>query len=785
MERAEQRDSLPDTELPPKQPELDARFIPDNDSGAADPRVLSDSLRGPLVERQPSVEHARYTCPVRCPQSAAVERSMSCTTVSTPRIVNDLCVEPSTQIPTPRQIPISVPTNLVLQEKYAEPDVLMYLLTEKLKHTTLYCAEQNPSLHEFDVFSQNKPPLPALPPLWAQSRQEVCESFDWFRSYQGGVYHVRDHAKGYLLSAFSSSRDLFEHDGRLIISHGGGKAESIHSCQGRSMIQAADDQLAQDKSVRALLTNYRQSRPLVLLIDEKYALFPYDLRAKGVVYAVLGLYTISHVWAEYQPANNPLGRVVRYKFAFQWCEGQGEPWWIPHKTEATAEEAQLLSSRTTTTATILPSPRLPAKIRERKLRDTMPPKPDPIYLTCIACSQKTPKVYELGWACLNPNCNLFWITPEHGYLPLHLNYNRAFLRLSSPYMLPANLRDIRPGTPKSSRDGITTTYPFTRGLHCKNCGRLSCRVNWAYWKCPTPDCPTRVEAVGRLRHAKEFWNEKLPVSFSNHCIHAFSEITKETPKLFRHAHGLGQIQTFILPSGKGRIHHIRTITPEGKRAADMIFREYQEHASLGRLLFRRWPMRAHKCRGPLLTNYFSQNSGEPYQYVGGTDNTVPFSETSSAVMKARDLIQQRIHQALGMRSEFNEVLSAAYMERQKMAFHSDSERGLGPLVAGLSLGAPALMHFRMHHKHQGEDEIERKGILLTIVLRHGDVLVMDGAGVQEHYEHTVVPTNFRIAATARKIDLQPRKVKDVTMALPTKSNPSSGSNTYPVYCTGK
>jgi len=48
--------------------------------------------------------------------------------------------------------------------------------------------------------------------------------------------------------------------------------------------------------------------------------------------------------AEYQPADNEQGRVVRYKFAFQWCESQvrstfdvwyilrtfeqGEPWWL-------------------------------------------------------------------------------------------------------------------------------------------------------------------------------------------------------------------------------------------------------------------------------------------------------------------------------------------------------------------------------------------------------------------------------------------------------------------------
>lgn len=41
--------------------------------------------------------------------------------------------------------------------------------------------------------------------------------------------------------------------------------------------------------------------------------------------------------AEYQTAGNESGRVVRYKFAFRWCEEQGEPWWtrLPSKEAMT------------------------------------------------------------------------------------------------------------------------------------------------------------------------------------------------------------------------------------------------------------------------------------------------------------------------------------------------------------------------------------------------------------------------------------------------------------------
>ncbi|KAG7098843.1 hypothetical protein E1B28_000746 [Marasmius oreades] len=142
------------------------------------------------------------------------------------------------------------------------------------------------------------------------------------------------------------------------------------------------------------------------------------------------------------------------------------------------------------------------------------------------------------------------------------------------------------------------------------------------------------------------------------------------------------------------------------------------------------------------------------QYVGGAANTVPWDQAPGAVVKARDFIGTRTSQAIGSRVEFNEVLSAAYMEDQKMSFHTDDEPGLGPTVAGLSLGSPALMHFR----RRGRGPSGKHESVLTVVLRHGDVLVMHGNGVQKNYEHTVVPVDFRIAATARYIDPK-RKLK--------------------------
>jgi hypothetical protein len=82
---------------------------------------------------------------------------------------------------------------------------------------------------------------------------------------------------------------------------------------------------------------------------------------------------------------------------------------------------------------------------------------------------------------------------------------------------------------------------------------------------------------------------------------------------------------------------------------------------------------------------------------------------------------------------------------------SDSERGLGPIVASLSLGSAAVLYFRVYADVRQEGK--GTGNALTLTLRHVScssdpcsavdanstsgrcfVLVMEGAAVQEYYE---------------------------------------------------
>lgn len=78
--------------------------------------------------------------------------------------------------------------------------------------------------------------------------------------------------------------------------------------------------------------------------------------------------------------------------------------------------------------------------------------------------------------CLNPECPAFWKMKNGNYAEYQLSYNTDFLHLEPPDSFPVDLVDICPAVPPTEvPDRITTTYLFTRGWHCRLCGRLSCR----------------------------------------------------------------------------------------------------------------------------------------------------------------------------------------------------------------------------------------------------------------------------------------------------------------------
>jgi hypothetical protein len=107
----------------------------------------------------------------------------------------------------------------------------------------------------------------------------------------------------------------------------------------------------------------------------------------------------------------------------------------------------------------------------------------PLSETCSHCNNPSHQVYSV-WACLTPNCKMFWKNiEEKELLPEMLTYSTAFLALQPSHPLPSGLKLLPESTTTCATNGTSTGYVFTRGVHCRKCGRLSCRYLLNYLPC--------------------------------------------------------------------------------------------------------------------------------------------------------------------------------------------------------------------------------------------------------------------------------------------------------------
>ena len=206
------------------------------------------------------------------------------------------------------------------------------------------------------------------------------------------------------------------------------------------------------------------------------------------------------------------------------------------------------------------------------------------------------------------------------------------------------------------------------------------------------------------------------------------------------------------------------------------------------------------------TNHFGVNFGKAYKYHA-LPRTRSLEEAASCVRSTlQHLSWAAVEAAARMGhapASFNELLALGYCQDQSIGFHDDGEQGLGPTIATLSLGAPALMQLRMKARHYagvtragmlsnapplpgcreqdarqhawdagqissaactrkaGHDLARRLGLsyhasppsVLDLELSHGDVVIMHGRELQLFYEHAVWPQRgLRFALTCRWVE---------------------------------
>ncbi|KAL1633572.1 hypothetical protein SLS58_011024 [Diplodia intermedia] len=629
-----------------------------------------------------------------------------------------------------------------------------------------------------------KPPPVGQPEVWADARQALCESLPYFRAYQGAGYCTGGFAFSFMFDKQGCSRDYM--DSEVVIARSGG---GLSRDKGSGEMIRQNDQSSETSQVRSVKNNIDQYNPLVIISGDRNRQCPSRLPH---FYNVLDWFKPTHVWAEKVD-----GKVnIRYRFEKLCLDKQS--WWAP------------------------------SGVPDPMSVDAQAP---PHVHVCSHCEQMSQQVYLQGWMCLHSDCPLFW-TLESGNEPQEagLLYDPRFLKQHTPWPHANAPQPLRPNhltlgpTPMLGDD---VAWVAAKGLVCPQCGRCNPREAWEGWYCGNCDF------VYSLPHATIPANALHDAYDPLSSYYTFSKdlCLPHIPLRVEFAHNY-RINYFTIPGVDGFIAHFianKTVNEEAGGPDDM-WTELQTAQDLG---LRRRPMASSTLRGPMLTQHFAVNYGMPYKFIASTASR-PFSAAARPITATRSRLNWAARHCVGHDvhdKEFNELLALGYFERQKIDYHDDGERGLGPTIATLSVGAPAVMNIRMKAKHYhgmskggayvnaapmpGCEKYEERRVAhaeldrlkklkeeklkegkpkqrksvgevdaydkmlktlprqlglntaknakdaVTLHLRHGDIVVMHGAKIQEYYEHAVDPIGkLRFALTCRYIDPDSLKPAD-------------------------
>ncbi|BGP06622.1 hypothetical protein JCM10049v2_002446 [Rhodotorula toruloides] len=516
------------------------------------------------------------------------------------------------------------------------------------------------------------------PPIWCEGRQELCETLNYFKAYQGGHYDSQERCLGYLLDGFGSANDVCTDKGKVVISHGGGCGEVVPVTSATSTSKATSSstiktsnasyiyrlkssQTRDNLRLRALFNCLETQTPVVLLAGAGWTFFP-KLSSLGsrinedgeevdkVRYAVLGHYLVTDIWPEGEPIEDDAtsegkekpGHFVRFKVRFEWVPTQGKPWFEDHiGDEATSKEATPEPS----------SPASDAASLDSGFVDIMEPNADQEstdegFVTCEACHQTHRRVYQEHVSCYNEACSNFFLVDGEMHHPSSLTYQPSIL---APSDLPQDTlvpQSLFPRTLQSlSGESAAADYSAEawRGFGCTACGRLSSRADWIKLKCA--GCGAEGNTMGKAFTIQDLRMEerlaaikagKIPPSDYKPVQPVFVEPSMRVRPIL-HIPGWEGYTVEMLPPvtseddeentasgssvGRALAHHLWPVDEEEAEMADALFEGYQG-AEAGEL-FRRNKLSRHHAVGGLLCQQFTFNAGEHYRNAI-TAKTYPF-----------------------------------------------------------------------------------------------------------------------------------------------------------------
>ncbi|KAF2454032.1 hypothetical protein BDY21DRAFT_291810 [Lineolata rhizophorae] len=612
---------------------------------------------------------------------------------------------------------------------------------------------------------ENERPAPRGEPLvWADDRTALCESLPYFRAYQGACYSNECRSKSFLFDKYSHSRDIITDKVVLARAGGGMSRKSLAD----EMEQSKDQE--NSSHVRSTINSMELYVPVVIIFGNENS----KIKSKMPhIYNVGDFFKITHVWYEKSDG------LIVIRFRFEKLDHKCPGWWHPQDQESSQLGAY-----------------------------------GPIHnQTCTCCGHSSPQVYKQYWICLNHACEQFWKPGDNNSPHIaedSLEYDERFLHAFTPWPSSIAPYPLRPALmPLEEYHNIRSdeSENAIKGIVCPKCGRCTGRGEFYGLVCGNPNCDFTYKAPKEVIPPIAL-HDRLKPRTSGFAIH-FSDWWDSHIRLQVTLANNYRTHRYDIP-GIGSVFHMMAnkVVNEEKGGPDDMFVELQEKVeSLG--LERRY-LKEGKLNHR--TNHFSMNFGMPYKYVAKNPSK-SFEEAPDAVRETRSRMEWACRQCLGNGWDgtnhhgFNELLCVGYHGKNKMDYHDDGEKGLGPVVAALSIGYPADMRFRLKSKHftgrmrQGNLLLEppildwacqnaefRKAALselaqvegsearsqkiggieaqlkartkgrlgkdiLTMSLNHGDIMIMSGAAIQEYIEHTVVPLGRkRFALTCRYID---------------------------------
>ncbi|KAF2868055.1 hypothetical protein BDV95DRAFT_610028 [Massariosphaeria phaeospora] len=544
-----------------------------------------------------------------------------------------------------------------------------------------------------------------------------------------------------------------------------------------------------DQKEHHTVSSFRNSmmyfNPVVIIAGDQNPRMPSKVPH---AYCVLDYFKGTHIWSEKS------GGYIMHRCRFEKFNATKPSWWQAQGTEDSVTLGALAK---------------------------------PFKQSCKHCGTVSEQVYLQGWMCLQPACESFWKLPPlssdaEGLEPdkKSLEYDPRFLKQKTRWPIDDSIYPLTSDSASLSNQSVLgedCSLAYWRGIMCPYCGRCNSRLHWTAWKCENKGCsffkkvPHAIIPPTSLRDPYFPLSTQYTLSKDTHLLYVGLHVS------FAHNY---RINKYTIPGIDGFVVHMianQTVIEEPGGADDMFVALQETDIGL-----RRRALKSGVLKGDNYTRHFLVNYGMPYKFIAATDSVSfegavrPVTDTRSRLnWPAKYILAQ--HQGKPVREieadwkakEFNEVLALGYFEDQKISYHDDGESGLGSTIATLSLGAPGTMRLRMKARHHSG--ISSKGLYndnppmpgcdkydapyqahlkevakdlgftaarnapdaISMMLGHGDVVIMHGAAIQKYYEHAVEHEGkLRFALTCRYIDPDSLPDKD----KPTyKVRPNSGN----------